>query len=198
MSDPDGATCGEPTAEGPPCRARPLAGKGGRCYQHAGLPRTEAQNEAARRNAVKNGYFATGLSDLQPQRYDRILEGLGDRPGLQREMAAYAVLRAARLADWEAERGEPCPLTATAFAAAARAVKELPQGAEQERRRIDDEELAVVVAALSADPEVFLKGLPPAVQDEVRAVLRKAEKAPQPAAQGSEAGSQGGKDHEPA
>lgn len=181
MDAPRDASCGEPTRDGTPCPITPLSGSGGRCHRHAGLLPTWAQAEAARTNPVKHGYFAKGLIDESERRlYAETAEAIAEPWTIKRELAAFALVRAARVAKWEAESGKPSALATAAFATATRAVAEVPVEAAKDHRCLDDAEIVRQVEALLADPEVFLKRYAPAVQEGIRAVLREAERAHAP------------------
>lgn len=173
-ANPPEPVCGAPTHSGTPCQLRPLAGPAGRCHQHANLPTTPAHQEAARHNALKHGHFAKGLIDEgEQERYEQHLEELEDVAAVKRAYTAFNMVRAERVARWEAKNG-PSAVANAALATLGRALENLEPTPAQEARGLDEEELDRVVATVSRDPEVFLKRLPPEVQKEIRAVLEKA------------------------
>lgn len=110
-------TCGHPTRDGSPCRRRPLGGGGSRCSRHAGLPSTEAERAAAKRAALKHGYYLSGfLDEDERELFQRVCDGQVDPGDIVRQMTAALYVRAMRMTFWESEDGEPSALTTAAFA----------------------------------------------------------------------------------
>ncbi|MCA1813535.1 MAG: hypothetical protein LC624_06245 [Halobacteriales archaeon] len=114
---PPAPACGYGTRNATSCRRPPLAGGGGRCSRHAGLPSTQAERDAAKRAALRHGYYLSGfLDETEREMFERICEGEVDPEELCRQTAAALYIRAMRMTFWESEDGEASPLTTQAFA----------------------------------------------------------------------------------
>lgn len=114
---PTPAACGHPTRNVGPCRRPPLGGGAGRCSRHAGLPSTKAERDAAKRAALKHGYYLSGfLDDAEKELFQRVCDGQVEPGDIVRQMTAAMYIRVMRMTLWESEDGEASPLTTAAFA----------------------------------------------------------------------------------
>lgn len=186
---PSPRTCGHPTRDGSPCRRPPLAGGGERCSRHAGLPTTRKERDAAKRAAVKHGYYVSGfLDETERDMFRRIAEGHVDPGEIVRQSVAALYVRAMRMAFWEGEDGEASPLTTAAFAELRQHLADrgyyevnvahhehlkVERSREEARRQLGPEGLAQLREQYSAELESPGPGkvLSVAEKDELRALL---------------------------
>jgi hypothetical protein len=171
MADP--TPCGATTEHDEPCKKPPMTGTDGRCAFHAQLPLTDGQLNAARKNALKHGIFATGACvDAQDEAvYEELLESLpeGSDP-ITRQLVAALGMRAARVLRWEAKSGTPTPLAGAAVQGFLKAKALLPPP-EKTPAQVDPLAVLTIVERQLKDPELLLKQIPGKVRDKVRALL---------------------------
>jgi hypothetical protein len=142
-----------------------MAGGGGPCARHIGLPPTEAERAASRRNATKHGIRARGFRDEEERAlYEDIMEeGLGD---LRKQAMAMLALRVARGLAWEAKEDKLSPCTAIAFG---QFMKYLPEE-EAGNRGLTGLERAELVRQvhdiLRENPQALVKYLPQPLREQ--------------------------------
>jgi hypothetical protein len=159
-----------------------MAGRGGRCYAHAGLSRTDAQREATKKNRKTSGLYINGfLNDDERAVHDEALTGEVEKVTLQREALAASRVRLVRLLAWESKEGKTSRDTPRAFEQFTRALRETPESAEKPFNPLEEAALIKQMNDLLREhPELFIEGYPPPVQAAILKVIREGGAPPPP------------------